>query len=203
MASLTQWSWVWAIPGRWWRTGKPGVLQSMGLQSQTQLSDWTTATKPADIWLSAGTSLRLAPASQRVEPETSWPQPWPHLGSLLEQYCLLSLFSCWGMSDSFVTPWTIAHQAPLSMGFLGQEYWSGLPFPSPGTLPHPEIKSVSLALTGRFFTTEPPGKPRTMLSLDQDSPLALSPLQHYFDLISKEWGLGIPMVIKITQVILM
>ena len=139
-------------------------------------SDWTTATKPGDIWLSAGTSLRLVPASQRVEPETSWPQPWPHLGELLEQYCLLSLFSCWGVSDSFVTPWTIAHQAPLSMGFLGQEYWSGLPFPSPGTLPHPEIEPVSLALTGRFFTTEPPGKPRTMLSLGQDSPLALSPL---------------------------
>ena len=39
------------------------------------------------------------------------------------------------MSDSFVTPWTVAHQAPLSMGFPRQEYWSGLPFPSPGDLP--------------------------------------------------------------------
>ena len=47
------------------------------------------------------------------------------------------------MSDSFGTPWTIAQQAPLSVGFLRQEYWSGLPFPSPGDLPHPGIKSES------------------------------------------------------------
>ena len=56
----------------------------------------------------------------------------------------------------------ITHQAPLSMGFSRQEYWSGLPHPPPGDLPHPGIKPVSLmspALVGRFFTTEPPGKP--------------------------------------------
>ena len=40
----------------------------------------------------------------------------------------------------FATPWTVAHQAPLSMGFSRQEYWSGLPFPSPGNLPNPGIK---------------------------------------------------------------
>ena len=40
--SLTQWTWVWANPRRWWRSGKPGMLQSMGSQSQTQLRDWTT-----------------------------------------------------------------------------------------------------------------------------------------------------------------
>ena len=62
------------------------------------------------------------------------------------------------MSDS-MTPWTIVHQAPLSMGFSRQEYWSGLPFLSPGDLPKPGIKPVSPALAGRFFTTEPPGKP--------------------------------------------
>ena len=45
---------------------------------------------------------------------------------------LLLLFSCSVVSDSFVTPWTIAHQALLSMGFFRQEYWNGLPFPSPG-----------------------------------------------------------------------
>ena len=50
------------------------------------------------------------------------------------------------------------HQAPLSMGFSEQEYWSGLPFPPPGDLPHPGIKPTSPALRGRFFTTEPPGK---------------------------------------------
>ena len=63
------------------------------------------------------------------------------------------------VSDSFVTPWTIAHQAPLSMGFPGQDYWSGLPFASPADLPDPGIEPMSPALAGRFFTTEPPGKP--------------------------------------------
>jgi len=60
----------------------------------------------------------------------------------------------------FATPWNIAHQAPLSMGFPRQEYWSGLPFPSPGDLSDPEIEPEFPALAGRSFTTEPPGKPR-------------------------------------------
>ena len=62
----------------------------------------------------------------------------------------------------FVTSWTVPHQAPLSMGFSRQGYWSGLPLPSPGNLPDPGIEPTSLAspaLAGRFFTTEPPGKP--------------------------------------------
>ena len=59
----------------------------------------------------------------------------------------------------FVTLLTVAHQAPLSMGFPRQEYWSGLPFPPPGDLPNLGIKPtsfVSPALAGRFFTTMPP-----------------------------------------------
>ena len=48
------------------------------------------------------------------------------------------------MSDSFETPWTVALQAPLSMGFPRQEYWSGLPFPSPGDLPDPGVEPTSL-----------------------------------------------------------
>ena len=66
------------------------------------------------------------------------------------------LLSC---SDSFETPWTIAHQAPLSMGFSRQEHWSSLPFPSPGDLPDPGIKSVSPALQMDSLLTEPAGKP--------------------------------------------
>ena len=58
-----------------------------------------------------------------------------------------------------VTPWTIACQASLSMGFPRGEYWSGLPFPSPRDLPDPVIETVSPPLTSRFFITEPPGKP--------------------------------------------
>ena len=58
--------------------------------------------------------------------------------------------------------WTVACQAPLPMEFSSEEYWSGLPFSSPGDLPNPGIILVSLAsfaLEGRFFTTLPPGKP--------------------------------------------
>ena len=63
-----------------------------------------------------------------------------------------------------MTPWIVALQAPLPMGFSRQEYWSVLPFPSQGDLPDPEIKCVSPALAGEFFTTEPPGKPISLLS---------------------------------------
>ena len=59
----------------------------------------------------------------------------------------------------FATPWTIARQTPLPVGFPWQEYWSELPFPSPGDLPHPGIEPASPALAGGFFTTEPSGKP--------------------------------------------
>ena len=55
------------------------------------------------------------------------------------------------------------YETPLSMRFSRREYWSGLPFPSPGDLPHPEVKSRS-ASAGRFFTAEPPGKPELAVS---------------------------------------
>ena len=62
------------------------------------------------------------------------------------------------------TPWTVAHQAPLSLEFSRQEYCSGLPFPPSGDLPDSGIEPASLvppALAGRFFITVPPGKPIT------------------------------------------
>ena len=59
----------------------------------------------------------------------------------------------------FATPWTVAHQAPPSMGFSRQEYWSGLPFPSPGDLPDPGIEPRSPTLQADALTSEPPGKP--------------------------------------------
>ena len=59
----------------------------------------------------------------------------------------------------FATSWTVAHQAPPSMGFSRQEYWSGLPFPSPGDLPGPGIEPRSPALEADALTSEPPGKP--------------------------------------------
>ena len=58
----------------------------------------------------------------------------------------------------FAIPWTVAHQTPLSMGFSRQEYWSGLPFPSPGGLPNPGIEPRSSALQADTLPSEPPGK---------------------------------------------
>ena len=55
-------------------------------------------------------------------------------------------------------PWTVAHQAPPSMGFSRQEYWSGLPFPSPGDLPNPGIEPRSPTLQADALTPAPPGK---------------------------------------------
>ena len=68
------------------------------------------------------------------------------------------LFLLFSHVQLFATPWTVTCQAPLSMEFSRQEYWSRLPFPSPGDLPHPGIEPTSPALAGRFFTTKPPGK---------------------------------------------
>ena len=62
------------------------------------------------------------------------------------------MLSCSVTSNS-ATPWTIAHQAPLSMEFFKQEYWSRLSFPTPGDLPNPGTKSASPALAGGFFTS--------------------------------------------------
>ena len=59
----------------------------------------------------------------------------------------------------FATPWTVACQAPLSMGFSRQEYWNGLPFPSPGDFLDPGIESGSPALQADSLPSEPPGKP--------------------------------------------
>ena len=67
--------------------------------------------------------------------------------------CALTHFS---HVQLFVTPWTVAHQGPLSMRFSRQEYWSGLPYPPPDDLPHPGIKSMSLlspALACMFFSS--------------------------------------------------
>ena len=59
----------------------------------------------------------------------------------------------------FATPWTIAYHAPPSMEFSRQEYWSGLPYPSPGDLPDPGIEPTSPALQADALPSEPPGKP--------------------------------------------
>ena len=83
---------------------------------------------------------------------------------MLNMFIYIKSLVCYVLScvRFFGTPWTVAHQAPLSIEFSKQEYWSSLPFPIPGDLPDPGIKPKSLvspALAGRFFTTAPPRKP--------------------------------------------
>ena len=88
------------------------------------------------------------------------------------------LFSYYVMSDSFATPWVVAHHIPPSMKFSRQEYWSGfgLPIPSPGDLLDPGIEPASPALAGGFFITEPPGK-LSSLTRDQTHTLCIGSLE--------------------------
>ena len=76
--------------------------------------------------------------------------------SLCIQALVCSLLSCVRLS---ATPWTLAHQAPLSIGFSRHKYWSGLPFSSLGDLPDPGVKPRSPALQADSLPSEPPGKP--------------------------------------------
>ena len=77
---------------------------------------------------------------------------WTPVSSLPEKGESYSFSRVWLLS----TPWIVAHQAPLSMGYSRQEYWSGLPFPSPGDLPYPGIKLGSPALQADSLLSEPP-----------------------------------------------
>ena len=119
-----------------------------------------------------GTSDVAALSCSEVMPASSLCWAFSFLGAAVTHHSLDGL----GTQDTrvhdpscpvrlFGTPWTIARQAPLSMGFSRQEYWSRFPSPPPGDLPDPEIKFTSLVspvLTGIFFTTVPPGKPRNL-----------------------------------------
>ena len=71
--------------------------------------------------------------------------------------CLINIVKSLSRVQLFATPWTVAYQASLSMGFSRQEYWSGLPFPSPGDLPSPGIEPGSPASEADALTSGPPG----------------------------------------------
>ena len=73
--------------------------------------------------------------------------------------CVLLAQSC----STPATPWTVAHEAPLSMDFSKQEYWSQLPFPSPGNLSNPRIEPRSPTWQADSLLSEPPGKPQVTL----------------------------------------
>ena len=85
----------------------------------------------------------------------------------------MKLLSC---VQLFGTPWAVAYQAPLSMKFSRQEYWSGLPHPSPGDLPDPGIEPRSPALQADALPSEPPGRYRRLLWVSQ----ALNFLEYHF-----------------------
>ena len=99
---------------------------------------------------------------------TPYPPP-PHSRVILLK-CQRLLLRRSVVSSSSAAPWTVAHQAPPSMGFPGQEYRSGLAFLSPGDLPDPRIELASPALAGRFFTTEPPREAPNVSSAEVQSP---------------------------------
>ena len=88
-----------------------------------------------------------------------WPQDWKRSVFIpVPKKVKVKSLSCVRL---FLTPWTVAHQAPPSMEFSRQEYWSGLPFPSPRDLPNPGIKPVSPALWADTLLSEPPGNPES------------------------------------------
>ena len=105
------------------------------------------------LWAQGGRNLSDVPAGSPILGVF-----YLHIGRLTS----LFLFSRWVLSDSSMTPWTVARHAPLSMGFSRQQYWSGLPCLPPGDLPDPGIELESPAppaLAGRYFITKLPGKP--------------------------------------------
>ena len=77
------------------------------------------------------------------------------------------------LCPTLAIPWTVACQAPLSMGFSRQEYWNGLPFPSPGDRPNPGMEPGSPALQADSLPTELQGKPRVTIGLSKLSTLLL------------------------------
>ena len=131
---------AWRIPG----TGELGGLPSMG--SHRVRHDWS------DLAAAAAMSSRCIPDIDVLSYLSNF-----YILKMLPYIALLLLFNhCVWL---FATLWTLVHQAPLSMGFPRQEYWSRLPFPSPRDLSDPGVKLTFPALAGRFFTTEPPRKP--------------------------------------------
>ena len=94
-------------------------------------------------------------------------RPWKTVSTKADHFYVLRFstypikiyISCSLVSDSSRPPWTVAHQAPLSMEFSWQEYWSGLPFPFPAYLPDPGIERRFPALWADFRPSETPGKP--------------------------------------------
>ena len=96
----------------------------------------------------------LMPCLQSMNPKQTFPLLWYRLCLMIHTCCLVAQLCL-----TFHNPMDCNHQAPLSMEFSSQEYWSSLPFPSAGELPDSGIKSTSPALVSKFCTAEPAGLP--------------------------------------------
>ena len=164
---------AWKIP---WME-EPDRLQYMGSQRVRHDWAWAKGLRTTDFTSLKG-SYAIFTHGQHDYPDTA-PQEVPlMMPSCPRPGILISSQGFWCltcrsvrhyfpsvMSDSFATPWTVAHQVPLSMGFSRQECWSGLPFPCPGDLPDPGIEPGSPALQADALPSEPSGKLRTLLYL--------------------------------------
>ena len=151
-----------------------GSVLSMVFVSVSVKRQWCSRRKFIEYSQPLSLSLHIArwDGSKNSNGESWRKAPWfqataqsPRVALLCE--CLVCC--CCLVAKLCLTPWTIAHQAPVSMGFSRQEYWSGLPFPSPGDLPEPGVEPASSVLVGRFFTVEAPGKPSCLVTVHYDS----------------------------------
>ena len=161
-------TWVWSNSGRWWKTGKPDVLQSMG--SQRVRHNWV----PEQQIMRANVLIEVVPGDEerRSLLKEIMLEKFPNLEREMDTHHQSQRpLSEWVKSLShvwlFVTLWAVAYKASPSMGFSRQEYWSGLPFPSPGDLPNPGIEPGSPTLETDVLASEPPGKPQKVLKQTQ------------------------------------
>ena len=142
-------------PCPWDSPGKNTGVGCVKVKSESEVAQsYPTLSDPMDCSL-PGSSIHGIFQARVLE--------WGAIAFSIQGLRYLSVYCCFSCSLShvwlFANPWIVAHQAPLSMGFLRQEHWSELPLPSPGDLPDQGIEPMSPALAGEFFTTEPPGKP--------------------------------------------
>ena len=127
--------------------------------------DHSTPGLPVHLQLSEFTQSHVHRVGDAIQPSHPLSLPsqniWIRFYSFIAKYLQLPFYVLKSISPVrlFVTPRTVAYQASPSLGFSKQEYWSGLPFPSPGDLPDPGIEPRSPALQADALPSEPPGKP--------------------------------------------
>ena len=141
-------------------TSVHGIFQASILE-WVAISSFRGSSRPRDQTCISGVSCiagRFFTAEPQGKPRKFWYSPII-LNSFLQFSSFQSLSHVW----LFATPWIVDNEAPLSIGFSRQVYWSGLPFPTPGDLPDPGIKPKSSELQADSLPSDPPGKPDCML----------------------------------------